>query len=59
MSPEATERNQKYFERIPVNGQREPKVLYTYDDRYIEIANWKDVCCIDIIILYLKKCISR
>ena len=42
MSPEATDR--KIFERIPVNGQREPKVLYTYDDRYIEIANWKTVC---------------
>lgn len=43
MSPEAGHRNQ-FFKRVEINAQKEPKVIYTSDDRYIEIANWKPVC---------------
>ena len=45
LSPEYGQRNLQALARSEVSKQKEPKVVYARDERYLEITEWKPVSC--------------
>ena len=57
LSPEYGQRNLQALARSEVSKQKEPKVVYAQDERYLEITEWKPVsfCMISQLVRILRK----